>query len=210
MYHFNGRKDWNGKVLDFGGRIGERTSFLKNVIVGEVDNSSINWMIKNNRDCLTVENNYALNPMLHNVQLIYASHVLEHLENPLIHLKQFYKILNENGTLILVLPSEYPTLRPQIKDIDGGGDEHLYYWNMTEIKNLLKESNFKVTSAFFNPVHIRVSLMFGYIRNNYLWKLLWILINTFRWLINLMILYPITKKVKLSTCGEIISYAEKG
>jgi len=208
LINFNGKKDWNGKVLDFGGRIGERTSLLKNVIVAEIDESAIKFMKNNDIRCIDLKKENGLYSKLQNSQLIYASHILEHLKNPLKQLKRFHNILNDNGTLILVLPSEFPIMRPQIKEVDGGGDEHLFNWNLTEIKNLLKEANFKVSYTKFNPIHIRASLKFAFIRNNIYWKLLWILINTFRWLINILF-YQLTSKAKLSSCGEIIIYAKK-
>lgn len=207
-YHFNQKNDWGNLVIDFGGRIGEKTRLLKNVVVVEKDKSALNWMNKNNINAITPEELETSYSNKNKVDLIYISHVLEHFSEPLQLLKQFYSYLSANGTLIVVLPSEFPIMRPQRKEKDGGGDEHLFLWNLTEIKNILKEAKFNVIFSEFNPVHIRVANIFRVFRKTALWKLLWILYNNLRWWKNLLFFY-LFDKAKLSTAGEIIIYAKK-
>ena len=75
------------------------------------------------------------------MDLIFSSHVLEHLDNPLETLGSFHKKLSEGGVLILVIPKEShekASFEPDIRNY------HLYSWNFQTINNLLHKSGFKV------------------------------------------------------------------
>jgi len=206
--HFDGKKSWGeGFVLDYGGRIGEKTSMLKNVIVVEQDSDAIKWMKKNNIACSEAKN-LLIDYKSKKIDMIYASHVLEHVTNPIQTLLDFYTVLDDEGLLIIALPSDFATLRPQVKEIDGGGDEHLFCWNFTEIKNLLIESGFIVTDYKLNTIPYRVGKAFNGLNKFKFWQLIWLVLNTLRWWTNI-ITFLINKKAKLSTLGEIILYAKK-
>jgi SAM-dependent methyltransferase len=206
--HFKGKKKWGeGVVLDFGGRIGEKTAFLDNVIVIEHDKGAIKWMKANNIPCSEADSIIS-DFKAKKVDMIYASHVLEHIPSPLQTVNDFSKILDENGILIIALPSDFPPLRPQVKEVDGGGDEHLFCWNFTEIKNLLHEAGFTVMYTNFNAIPYRVGKRFVSLTKYKLWNIFWLMISTLRWWYNLLT-YFIKDKVKLSQAGEIIVYARK-
>lgn len=206
--HFNGRTIWgNGIVLDFGGRVGEKTTFLKNVVVVEHDSSAIRWMEENNILCSNSENLIS-DFRSKEIDMIYASHVLEHIPDPLQILHDFYKLLDERGILIIALPADFPTLRPQVKEIDGGGDEHLFCWNFTEIKNLLNEAGFYVKRSHLNAIPYRIGKRFTRLSQYQVWNIFWLLLNTLRWWYNL-IRYFVSSKVRLSQAGEILIYAQK-
>lgn len=136
--HFQGWRTW-GRVLDFGGRIGEKTERIDNVVVIEIDDTARREMKRNGRKCQkridTIKNG--------NVDTIYCSHVLEHLENPLEYLMKFKRKLRQGGNLILVLPYEANGFNG--KATDGNG--HLYAWNMITINTLLERAGFRITSS---------------------------------------------------------------
>ena len=95
--HFDGKKSWGeGFVLDYGGRIGEKTSMLKNVIVVEQDSDAIKWMKKNNIACSEAKN-LLIDYKSKKIDMIYASHVLEHVTNPIQTLLDFHTVLDDEG-----------------------------------------------------------------------------------------------------------------
>jgi SAM-dependent methyltransferase len=74
--------------------------------------------------------------------IVFCSHVLEHLENPLGVLRKMRSLLSPGGRLLLVLPKEGQgpaTIEPDI-------NQHLYCWNFRSINNLLFRAGFRVLS----------------------------------------------------------------
>ncbi|MBN1126156.1 MAG: class I SAM-dependent methyltransferase [Sedimentisphaerales bacterium] len=67
---------------------------------------------------------------------IICSHVLEHLENPYNVLRIFHDLLNSDGKLVISIPLVVTKSRKR--------DQHLYCWNVMEIRNLLERAGFKV------------------------------------------------------------------
>lgn len=133
--HFNGKAD-NGKTVDFGGSAGESTRLLKNVTVVEIDQEARDIM-----DEAKIPNHKDMNPIKdESIDTIYSSHVLEHVENPIDHLKEFYNKLKLDGNLILVIPLEGSRL--DVETIDPNG--HLFAWNETTINTLVTRAGFVV------------------------------------------------------------------
>ena len=87
-FHFNKRNNY-GRIIDFGGRIGEKTRRIKNVIVVEVDKEALKFMHENNIKCEDSIDKFDDESL----DTIYCSHVLEHLINPSAYLEKFYKKL---------------------------------------------------------------------------------------------------------------------
>jgi len=162
--HFKQNPNWGDVVVDFGGRLGEKTRMIKNVVVVEIDSGAREWMKKNNINCVKRIDSFPDN----SIDTIYASHVLEHLEEPASYLKKFHKKLKKGGTLILVLPQE-PILFEH-KRIDPNG--HIYCWRFKSINTLLNNLNFELHESymlfsFFQPL---VTKFFNFInyRKGYL------------------------------------------
>ncbi|GIW21900.1 MAG: hypothetical protein KatS3mg068_0907 [Candidatus Sericytochromatia bacterium] len=95
-----------GKVLDFGGGIGELSINLasKNIDVSflEVPSETLNfakWRFK--RKNLNIDIYTSLNQIKTKFDIIIALDVIEVLEKPEIHIKKFYELLNSSGLLIL-------------------------------------------------------------------------------------------------------------
>ncbi len=136
-FHFDKQCKQGKTVLDFGGRIGERTRKIENVTVVEIDATARKWMAENGVKCTDSIENFADGT----VDTVYCSHVLEHLENPMEYLKTFYSKLGKNGKLILVLPAETQTIEPAKTQIDSNG--HLQTWNFMHIATSLDRAGFK-------------------------------------------------------------------
>lgn len=67
---------------------------------------------------------------------VYSSHLLEHMEDPLKALKEFWRILRKDGNLILYLPHE--DLYPKIGE-PGANVDHKHNLNETKIIDWMKQ-----------------------------------------------------------------------
>lgn len=75
------------------------------------------------------------------INVIISNHALEHVEQPIEILKQFYRILKTSSVLVLVLP--YDDCRNTKKYNNADVNMHLYTWNTQLIGNCLKLAGFK-------------------------------------------------------------------
>jgi SAM-dependent methyltransferase len=71
--------------------------------------------------------------------IVLCRHVLEHLENPLEHLKQMRELIADGGELYLILPYEYHYTAPLEPDLD----QHLFCWNFRTANNLVLRAGLK-------------------------------------------------------------------
>jgi len=71
--------------------------------------------------------------------IVLCRHVLEHLENPLEHLKLMRELIVEYGEILIVLPREKHYLASFTPDLN----QHLYCWNFRAINNLLNRAGFE-------------------------------------------------------------------
>ncbi len=72
---------------------------------------------------------------------IIIRHVLEHIKNPKLFLKDIYEILNENGKLFIEVPNTY---RDLIQKIELFTPDHVSYFTSTSISNLMKKTSFNI------------------------------------------------------------------
>jgi SAM-dependent methyltransferase len=79
--------------------------------------------------------------------VIIANQLFEHLKNPNLSIKKFYKLLNPNGLLFIETPS-YDCLENKIfeKKLWGGlhAPRHMYIYNKKSIINIFYKNNFRV------------------------------------------------------------------
>ena len=80
------------------------------------------------------------------VDVIISNHALEHVHDPLEHLKQLCKKLKTGGTFVLVLPLEQ-NHETQFHYSENDINQHLYTWCPMSIGNLCKLAGFKVISS---------------------------------------------------------------
>jgi SAM-dependent methyltransferase len=84
--------------------------------------------------------------------VIYISHVLEHLHDPHSTLKNLHDLLREDGLLLVQVPNEfedllYPFFGPLIRrrfQRDGLPTDHLYFYTPRTIGRLIQDSGFRV------------------------------------------------------------------
>ncbi len=77
---------------------------------------------------------------------VLCCHCLEHLENPAFYLREFFRVLERGGRLVLLLPVE----SHKIKDFKPSPTQHLFAWNLQTIGDLLALVGFKVKIGKFN------------------------------------------------------------
>ena len=80
--------------------------------------------------------------------VIFASHILEHVENPINLLRFCNKSLKENGIIILSLPNEESLIHYLYPYFTNDGN-HLYAFTEDNIKELLQYTNFEVEDFFY-------------------------------------------------------------
>lgn len=190
--HFHGESSW-GNVIDFGGRIGEKTTLIKNTLVVEIDKVALKFMRRQGRKCVAKLDDVADG----HADTIYCAHVLEHLENPLSYLREFKKKLSPGGRLILVLPYEVNGFFKIKKDTNG----HLYAWNPKTASALLARAGFTVKQCGYAAFSILPKIV-G-------WKIYCLLlgndisISLIRWASTIK-----CEAMGVQSGGEIIIYAE--
>lgn len=126
----------SAKVLEFGAGMGQNIFLLK-------DRQAYDISAFSRKECekrgIPVIKHGGEIPNGH-FDVVFSSHNLEHLEDPLDNLKLLRKKLKKNGKLVLILPKEHH------KKVDFKLDhnQHLYAWNFRTINNLLDRAGFKV------------------------------------------------------------------
>jgi SAM-dependent methyltransferase len=73
------------------------------------------------------------------------------LDNPLKFLKDIYDVMDDEG--LFVLQMSYTPLMIKQLAFDNICHEHVYYYNLTNIKNLLEKVNFKIVDCKLNDVN---------------------------------------------------------
>lgn len=80
---------------------------------------------------------------------VFFSHAMEHLESPILALREIHRLLVSNGVLVLGLPTEKNLFRYVLRKnyFDG---THLYAFSVQNALKLLMSSGFEPTGVFFD------------------------------------------------------------
>ena len=133
-----GEKFWNfvkGKVLEVGCGIGQNISGRRGVVGIDLSEFAAK-KAKKRIDSIIIMDAEFLGFKDVSFDSILCAHVIEHVNNPFAVIKEFNRILKENGKLALTIP-----LKRYKSTIE---DQHLYIWGPMEISNLLKKCGFKI------------------------------------------------------------------
>lgn len=135
-------KGWDVYGLDI-------SKYLKNYIDKEIANSIYYGEL--------LENKYKSDYF----DVIVLGHVLEHMRNPLIVLREINRILKPNGLLFIAVPNVenyiygifYWLLRGKFVPlfIVNGVPTHLYHFSNATLKNMLEKNGFKVIKTTIDP-----------------------------------------------------------
>ena len=83
----------------------------------------------------------ALADYANKIEIAVSFSVVEHIEDPLIFLKEIHQLLSQNGKLIISTPNADDVLLEAIPDVYASffyRKAHLWYFNQTALKNLLE------------------------------------------------------------------------
>jgi len=126
-------------VLDFGGGLGNNLlSVSQRAQAWMVEPSPLGRQLARHGGIKTAAQ---LDELKHlRFDTVLCRHVLEHVDHPLIILRDLKEALTPYGVLVLVLPCESMYTLPDLTDID----HHLYCWHPRALANLLEKAGFKI------------------------------------------------------------------
>ena len=135
----------NEKVLEFGCGVGQNIFLHKELSVGiDISDFSINECqkkgIKTEKNIKNIRNEI--------FDCVLCCHVLEHVKNPYETLSDFYRILKEGGSLVIVLP--FSKNNKPIKNFKSDVAKHFYNWNFASINEILIDVGFRIKLNKFN------------------------------------------------------------
>jgi len=85
------------------------------------------------------------------------SHVMEHVDCPIVMLREIHRILQKQGTLVLGLPTERNVFR-DLLHMDYFDGTHIYAFSVRNAFKLLEDTGFKVEGVFFHLPKCRNSI----------------------------------------------------
>lgn len=135
----------HGNVLEFGCGLGQNIYLNKDKATG-LDISNFCKIECEKRRIQIVQDSKKIKN--NSFDSILACHVLEHMEDPAETLKEFRRLLKEDGKLVLVLPVSCHN-RPY-KNWKSDRSKHLFQWNFAAINELLHFIGFKIKLNKFN------------------------------------------------------------
>ena len=78
------------------------------------------------------------------IDIAISNHCLEHIPDPLTHLKEIKRVLVHGGMLVIVVPFDDWRSSKNRRWSAGDKDHHLYTWSPMNIGNLMIEAGFNV------------------------------------------------------------------
>lgn len=153
------------RVLDIGCASGEYLRIFSKESVGiDMSLPNIDEALNNGLNVKRVNINDELPFPNDEFDVVFCSHVLEHVNSPLYLLKESNRVLKKDGLIIIGLPTEKSLARVlndhYFKDHEG----HIYAFTLENIKRLVEYSGFKYEKCVID---------INWVRKLYLWWLLW-------------------------------------
>ena len=101
-------KDINGKILDAGCSVGNFISLCPERIIGiDVDKDAVEICKKKGFNAMYMDLDKKLEFPDNYFDAIYCNHVIEHTQDPLFTLREFYRVLKTDRKLVLFTPNIY-------------------------------------------------------------------------------------------------------
>jgi len=161
----------NKKILDVGSGTGEYLELFSHNSEG-IDCSKKNLEVcrKKNLKVKLFDINGKLPYGEDRFEVIFCSHVLEHVESPINLLRECNRILVRKGILIVGLPTESTIVRRIYDHYFNSHPEHLYSFSIDGMNRLLEKTNFVVvdTKLDFALLHkFKLNLVEDFLQNFY-------------------------------------------
>ena len=141
----------NKKVLDLGCGVGRYLEKFSQTSVG-IDQSvaNINQCRKRGLTVLKADLNKKLPVKKGEFDLVFASHIIEHIDSPLNFLKESHRVLKKKGTIILGLPIEKSLARILGDHYFKDHPDHLYGFSIETMKSLLYRAGFNLEEVYLD------------------------------------------------------------
>jgi len=130
--------DPESKVLEFGCGMGQNIALLKHAVGYDISQFSLDFCRK--KGISVVGSLGELED--HSFDVVFSSHVIEHLERPLDLLRSMHSKLKPGGKLIILVPVEW---HRRAKSFALNDNEHIYSWNFSTLNNLLIRAGFRIS-----------------------------------------------------------------
>ena len=82
-------------------------------------------------------------------EVVFSSHLIEHLENPVDFLRYTKKLIRNNGLLVLSFPNEYSVIHLKHPYFTYNGN-HLYSLSLRNIEELLEYVGYKEVTVYYD------------------------------------------------------------
>lgn len=160
VFHVLVKKHLNGKILDIGfGNCNYLEEFRAlGLECYGIDGSFVNVQnaIEKGFNAKQANFNEKLPFDDNEFDVIFSSHVFEHLESPFFTLTEIYRILKPSGKVIICVPLEF-SLYLKLKGDNYFRDHqgHLYSFSTTCMKSLMHYAGFELVEQFYNILLIK-------------------------------------------------------
>jgi len=139
------------RVLDVGCGVGRYLENFSEESTGiEFSVPSIKKCRKKGLKVIRGDVNKGLSVKSKQFEVIFASHIIEHVESPFYFLEEANRVLKPNGMIILGFPVEKSLARVFGDHYFDGHQDHLYSFSIDCIKRLLDRTGFRVEKVIFD------------------------------------------------------------
>lgn len=153
----------NKKVLDIGCGTGRYLeNFSKDSVGIEVSHENIKIIKEKGLNVIFSDINNQINLKNNSFDIIFLSHVLEHVDSPINLLRECNRILDDEGMIFVSVPNENNIL--EVLKMDSYFDnhpEHLYSFSPTNLEVLLYKTGFQ-----FEEIYVDLYLMKKFINKS--------------------------------------------
>jgi len=135
------------KILDAGCGYGEWTKYFDDVVGIDTDRKRLKKARENGLKTIYMDLNRKLKFPYKHFDTVFCSNTLEHLDSPYKTLKEFNRILKDDGILILGIPNSNALVWDESE-----WPFHIYSWTDKTIKHLLRNTGFRVNKQYTNSI----------------------------------------------------------
>lgn len=137
------------KVLDVGCGVGRYLEHFSRDSIGiEYSSASIEVCLRKKLNVIKSDVNEKLPFKDNQFEIVFASHVIEHLESPFNFLQEANRVLKDRGIVILGFPVEKSLTRILGDHYFNEHPGHLYSFSIEGIKRLLEKNSFRPEKVF--------------------------------------------------------------